>query len=149
MLLFISEPLLFQSDLPLAIASFTSQFCSSLNSDDKLDPDLALRTSRPHGGTLALWSKHLEPFVSIINVTSSRLIVLVLDIPEHPITIHIGIYLSTVGVETEYVQELSKLENTIDELTEKFPNATIFIRGDANSSLTIRPGNKRDILCQR
>ena len=137
---------MFQSDLPLAIAPFNSQFSSSLNSDDKLDPELALKTSRPHGGILALWSNHLDPFISIINVTSSRFIVLVLDIPEHPITIHIGIYLPTAGLETEYVQELSKLENTFDELNEKFPNATIFVRGDANSSLAIRPGNKRDIL---
>ena len=44
------------------------------------------------------------------------------------------------------MHELSKLEVTIDELYEKHPGASFFIRGDANASPAQRLGNKRDSL---
>ena len=66
--------------------------------------------------------------------------------PGLSVTIHVGIYLPTSGLDAEFVHEISKLENTIDDLSDKYPQACIFIRGDANASLALRKGNKRDSL---
>ena len=60
---------------------------------------------------------------------------MVLDKPGYPITIHINIYLSTAGKETEFIQELAMLEDTIANTVETYPDSTIFIRGDANAAI--------------
>ena len=137
---------MFQSDLALATASFNPLYCCSLNSDDKIDPLIALTSSRAHGGTLVFWKRNLDPFVTIFDVTSSRILVFLLNVPGYPMTVHISIYLPTSGLENEFVEELSNLEVAIEELTEKYPSASFFIRGDANSSVHPRSGNKRDFL---
>ena len=84
---------------------------------------------------------------------SSRFLVLILNHPNLPKTIHISIYLPTSGLDNDYVEELSKLEATVLDLLDEHPDATVYIRGDANASLAPRPGNKRDILfncfCER
>ena len=44
------------------------------------------------------------------------------------------------------MEDLALLEDTIDQMNEKYPDFHLFIRGDANSSPTLRPNNKRDDL---
>ena len=73
---------------------------------------------------------------------------MVLDKPGYQVTIHINIYLSTSGKETEFVQELALLEDTIDAASEAYPDSIIFIRGDANASVIPRNKNQRDLLFQ-
>ena len=144
--IFISEPWLFQSDLFLATKIFQADYCFSLNSDDNLDHELALTSSRAHGGTLAFWKRGLNPFVTILPVTTSRFLVLILNIPNITVSIHITIYLPTSGLDEDFIHELSNLEVTLDEMNEKYPDAPVYIRGDANASLQQREGNKRDSL---
>ena len=75
---------------------FTPQYCCSLNSDDKINPDLPLTSNRAHAGVLVFWKKLHDPFVTIYDVNSSRFLVLLLNHPNLPTTIHITIYLLTL-----------------------------------------------------
>ena len=145
-LIFISEPWLFQANLPLATSFFLPKYSCSLNSDDKLDPELPLTTTHAQGGVLVFWKSNLDQYVTTIDVSSSRFLIIVIEHPNYPTSIHIGIYLPTSGLDNQFVHELSLLEATIEELSGKHPSAAIFIRGDANASLSLRPGNKRDTL---
>ena len=108
--IFISVPWLFQSDLSLATVFFQPNYCSSLNSDNKFDNELALTTSHAHGGTLTLLKIYLDPFITVIPVTTNRFLIIVLNIPDYPITVHINVYLPTSGLDEEFVHELSKHE---------------------------------------
>ena len=63
------------------------------------------------------------------------------------------IYLPAAGRNTDYVSNLSKLENVLDEIEGAYNNPIVMIRGDANASIPVRPPNSRDILftyfCER
>ena len=111
-----------------------------------MDPEIPLITRRAHAGVLVFWKKSLDPFISIIDVNSSRFHILIFSHPNLPTTVHFTIYLPTSGLDCDFVEELSKLETAFDEVLELHPDATIFVRGDANASLSLRPGNKRDSL---
>ena len=145
-LIFISEPWLHLSDSAMATDNLDIQYNSYLNSEDRHDDLLSLHKSRAHGGTLTLWKKELDPYVTLMEPASSRILVLVLDVPGYQITIHINIYLSTAGKDSAFMEDLALLEDTIDQMNEKYPDSLLFIRGDANSSPTPRPNNKRDDL---
>ena len=145
-LVFIAEPWLHLPDAPLALKEHQHQYNYYLNSEDRHDCLLSLAKSRAHGGTLALWRKELDPYVSVLEPKSSRILVLVLDKPGFQTTVHITIYLPTAGKDSEFVKELTNLQDIIDEVGETYPDSTIFIRGDANASVIVRNNNKRDIL---
>ena len=132
----------------MSTSLFNQEYCSSLNSADLFDTDLPLRTTRAFGGTLSLWRRSLDPYVKTIDVNSASFNVLLLNIPGYPITVLINIYLPTSGRNAEYLAELSKLENTMDELEEAYDNPIFMIRGDANASIPVRPSNSRDNLFQ-
>ena len=57
-------------------------------------------------GTMTLWKNELDPYVTVLEPSSSRILVLVLDKPGHQVNIHINIYLSTAGKEAEFLQDL-------------------------------------------
>ena len=143
---FISEPWLHLSDAPVALKEFSNQYEYYLNSEDRHDTLLSLEKSRAHGGTLALWLTELDPYITVLDPPSSHILPLVLDKPGFGISIHIAIYLPTAGKDAEFFRELSNLQDTIDNIREKFPDNAIFIRGDANASIPPRPGNKRDAV---
>ena len=44
------------------------------------------------------------------------------------------------------MEDLALLQDTIDILSEKYPDSIVFIRGDANASIKPRKNNKRDFL---
>ena len=46
----------------------------------------------------------------------------------------------------EFMKELAILHDTIDKLSDGYPDSLVFIRGDANASVTPRDGNKRELL---
>jgi hypothetical protein len=52
--------------------------------------------NRAHAGVLVFWKKLHDPFVTIYDVNSSRFLVLLLNHPNLPTTIHITIYLLTL-----------------------------------------------------
>ena len=146
--IFIGEPWLHLPDALLATDQISNLYNFYLNSEDRHDDLLSLQKTRAHGGTMTLWKKELDPYITIHEPTSSRILALVLDRPGYQVSIHINIYLSTAGKEACFIEDLSVLEDTIDILNEKHPDSVLYIRGDANSSSHPRQGNKRDQLFQ-
>ena len=107
------------------------------------DELLSLLKTRAHGGTLALWRKELDLFVRILDPPSSRILALVLDKPEYQVSIHVTIYLSTAGKDPEFMEDLTLLSDTIDDIQEKHPDCILYIRGDANASYIPRPSQTK------
>ena len=78
-----------------------------LNSDDKYDHELPLISNRAHGGCLTLYKKHLEPFISEVDSSSSRILPILLKMPGYLPSTHFNIYMPTAGKDAEYVEVLS------------------------------------------
>ena len=95
---------------------------------------------------MVLWHKSLDPYVTILEPRSSRVLALILDKPGYQVTCHLTIYLSTAGKDPQYTADLALLEDTIDHINEKFPNCILYVRGDSNLSPIPRLNNKRDEL---
>ena len=93
-----------------------------------------------------MWNRTLEPFITLIPF--ARFQPIVFNHPLHPTSIHIGIYLPTAGLETEFVHKISTMEAAINDMLNDYPGATVFLQGDTIASFTPRSGNKRDILFQ-
>ena len=132
--IFLSEPQIYSNDLELAMKPIQGEYLCSLNSADKFDPELPLIKSKAHGGTLALWKVEHDPFVSVHPVSSTAFLPIIFDPPYSLLSIHIGIYLPTLGKESSFFEELSLLSSCIDELNEKYTNAPVYLRGDFNVS---------------
>ena len=126
--------MLFQCDLSLEMNLFKGEYCSSLSSDDLLDPELPLLKMRAKGGTMALWKKIIDPYVTIVPSSTSSILSLVFSPPGLVPAILICLYLPTAGKDLEFVEEVTKLNDTILEMVVKYPDAMIFIRGDANAN---------------
>ena len=58
-LIFLSEPLIFSTDLPYCMSFFKGDYCSELNTEDKINTETAMRKSKPTGGTMILWKRLL------------------------------------------------------------------------------------------
>ena len=129
---FISEPQVYQTDVAQYMRGVQHEYCYSLNSDDLRDPELPQIKSRAIGGTLVLWRKYLDPYISIHLVESSAFLPLILKLPGAKVSVHIAVYLPTHGKDTEFISEIAALENCIDELLDMFDKPLIFIRGDGN-----------------
>ena len=108
--------------------------CYSLNSDDLHDPELSLVKSKAVGGTLVMWRRCLDPYITVHPVQSSAFLPIVLQLPGAEISVHLALYLPTSGKEYEFVSELANLKNCLEDLRNKYVNPVIFIRGDANSN---------------
>ena len=145
-LIFLSEPWLHLSDSSLTLEPLSHDYNFYLNSEDRHDDLLSLRKSRAHGGTLTLWRKDLDPYITIIHPSSSRILVMILDKPVYQTSIHVNIYLHTAGKESAFMEDLALLEATLDELAESYPDSVTYIRGDANTCIKPRLNNTRDSL---
>ena len=110
------------------------EYCYSLNSDDVLDPELPLVMSRATGGTLALWRKWLDPYITVCQVSTSSFLPIILRLPGARTSIHVTLYLPTHGKDTDYVSELANLTNCINDLCSNNDNPVIYIRGDGNAN---------------
>ena len=91
-LVFLSEPQAFQADINHIMDYVRGDYCHFLNSEDLHNPDLPLVTNHAVGGTLCLWRRSLDPFVTIYPATNSSFTPLILRIPNYQTSIHIGIY---------------------------------------------------------
>ena len=109
-------------------------YCCHLSSDDLIDPELAIVRSRAVGGTMLLWRKCIDPFVSIHPVTSSAFLPIILKLPDAQVSIHIAIYLPTSGKDAEFVTELASLRICLENLLEMYDDPVIYIRGDGNTN---------------
>ena len=145
-LIFITEPWLHLPDAPLVLKEYLHQYNYFLNSEDRHDSLLSLVKSRAHGGTLALWKKELDPYITVHEPSSSHVLAIILEKPGYQTSIHITVYLSTAGKDGEFMKDLVLLQNTIDHLGDKYPDSLIFVRGDANASFIQRNKNKCDDL---
>ena len=67
---------------------FSGEFKSSLNSEDLINPDLSFRANRTKGGTMILWRKYLDPYVTVQEPVSTSFLFLVLNIPGTRPSIH-------------------------------------------------------------
>ena len=137
-LVLLSEPMIFASDLDYCMSIFKGEYSFHLNSEDRLDPEIALSKTKALGGTLVMWRKSLDKFVTIHPSPSTSFLPLVLSPPGCPVSIHIAIYLPTSGKETQFLEEILLLENTLDELRDLYQDCLIYIKGDGN----VNPNNK-------
>ena len=87
-----------------------------LNSTDNFDPSLPLIKTRASGGTLAMWHKSLDPFVTPIVSPSSSILPLLLNRPGFLKSCHIGIYMPTSGLDDQFVDALSDLETILQTI---------------------------------
>ena len=131
-LCFLSEPQLFQCDAQPILDYIKGEYCFALNSDDMHDPELPLVKNKSVGGTLCLWRKHLDPYVSVIELKSPSFTPFILKLPNFEISIHIAIYLPTHGKDVEFMADLADLGICIEELHETYPAAPLYVRGDGN-----------------
>ena len=127
---FLGEPQIFAHDVELVMKYLRGEYCYSLNSLDKYDLELPLTQSRAHGGTMVLWKTCYDPFVTVHPVKTSSYLPIIFHPTGGLKSIHISVYLPTLGQETQFVDEMSKLSCTMDELALLHPEAPIFLRGD-------------------
>ena len=112
----------------------SNEYLSSLNSADKHDPELPLIKSKAHGGTMVLWKQKFDPFITVFPVSTTAFLPIIFHPPGLTPSIHFAVYLPTLGQERQFLEELSKLSITIDQMSSAHPDATIFLRGDFNVS---------------
>ena len=92
-----------------------------------------------------MWKKSLDKYVTIHEVQSSRILPIIIDQPGYQPSVHINIYLPTAGREDEFVEELSVLENVVDDILEKHPNALTYYVAMPMHPLTSVPKTKGNI----
>ena len=91
--IFLAEPQIFHSDLPLVLKYFSKDYCLELNSEDCFDPELPLTKNRSFGGTMALWKQEHDPFVTVLKTTSSAILPIIFSPKGSVPSAHITIYL--------------------------------------------------------
>ena len=133
---FLSEPMLFQCDLNSEMQLFRGEYSSCLGSEDLRDPGLPFH-KRAKGGTMALWKKKLDRHVFPCTAPSSSILPIIFSPPGYQTSIHITIYLPTAGKDAEFLEEVVKLSDCVEDLLEKHLDAVLYIRGDAN----VNPSN--------
>ena len=111
------------------------EYCFFLNSEDLHQEELPLVSNHASGGTMLLWSRLLDPYVTVQPPTTSSFTVAILAIPNYQTSIHIAIYLPTHGKDAEFISELAELKICVHNLAEKHPGAALFVRGDGNVNI--------------
>ena len=115
-LIFLSEPQVFSHDLTRAIKPLAEDYLAFLNTADRFDPELPMVKSRANGGTLVLWRRKHDAHVFVWPVSSSAFLPIVFQPPGLELSIHIAVYLPTSGLESQFIEELSKLCKCIEEM---------------------------------
>ena len=128
----LSEPKAFCHDLPHLMKYFTPHYSFYLNSEDRHDPELPFVKNQAYGGTMAMWKADHDAHITVHPVTTSSFLPIIFSPPGSPVSVHVALYLPTSGQETEFVEQIVLLRNTIFELQEKYPDPLIYLRGDSN-----------------
>ena len=134
-LIFLSEPQIFTHDVEHVMGYLKGEYSYSLNTADKYDHELSLVKNRANGGTMVCWKSCLDPYITPLPVSSPSFLPILFQPPSSPLSIH---YLPTLGQESQFIEELSKLSNTMEELEDLHPQAPIFLRGDFNVNCKIK-----------
>ena len=144
-LVMLSEPQTHQADVAPIMDYLAGDFCYYLNSEDLHHQELPLVSNHAVGGTMCLWSRSLDPYVTVHPTPTSAFTTIILAIPNYMISIHITIYLPTHGKDVEFLADMAELRICLADLCHQFPDAAIYIRGDGNVNLKNR---KRVILLE-
>ena len=115
-----------------SLVHLQGEYCYALNSADKYDPELPLVKPKAHGGTMVLWKVCHDPYISLHPVSSPSFLPLIFNPPNHPVSVHVAVYLPTHGQDREFIEELTSLEVCLHELHDLFPHAPVYLRGDFN-----------------
>ena len=130
-LILLSEPMLFQCDLQQNALLF-EDYSAALSSEDLYDTEIPYRKRRAYGGTMFLWKSAFDPYVTQIPFSSPSILSILFSPPEVQPSIHIAVYLPTAGRDKEFVEEVSGLHHHLAEITVKYLNIPVFLRGDFN-----------------
>ena len=133
-LVFLSEPQAFSFDLKRHMELIGDSYCGELNSDDKHDEELPLFKNKSHGGTMVIWKRTIDKYISIYPVPSSSYLPVIFSPPGSPVSVHIALYLPTSGQESKFVNEISQLRIIIEEIQEKYPDCFLYLRGDCKEA---------------
>ena len=130
--IFLNETQTFQFEANTATDIFLSKYSYYLNSDDSFDQELPYIRNRSHGGTMVLWKKSLDQYVTLIPPISSSFLPILYHPCGSPPSLQIALYLPTAGREMEFIEEISKLRQFLEEFLEFKSDHAVFIRGDSN-----------------
>ena len=133
--IFLNECLLFQHEKSEATDILKGEYCHALSSDDTLDPELPFVKNRSNGGTMILWKNNLDKFVTVLNTETPSFLGILFHHPDCEPSLHISLYLPTSGKESEFIEEITKLRDFIDDTLEQHPGSRVFIRGDSNVNI--------------
>ena len=130
--------MLFQCDLSLASKDFEGDYGMTLQSEDLFEPNLPLIQKQAKGGTLIMWKKKFDPFVTVLGSPSPAFSIILFSPPNCSPSIQISFYFPTAGRDSEFAEEVSTMHHSLLELKEKYPTYSLFLRGDTNAN----PKNK-------
>ena len=133
--IFLNECLLFQFEAPNVTDILKGEYSYALSSDDISDPELPFIKNRSNGGTMILWKHTLDPFVTVLSNENQSFLAILFKPPDSPPSLHVSLYLPTSGKESEFIEEVTKLEVFLQEMSEMHPSSLIFIRGDSNVNM--------------
>ena len=88
---------------------------------------------------MILWKESLDKFVTPLPVVSPSFLPLLYQPPCSPPSLHIALYLPTSGKKAEFIEEISKLRNFLENILDENPDYIVFIRGDSNVNAKNRP----------
>jgi hypothetical protein len=80
-LVFLSEPQIFACDVTRVMTMFEGSYKYNLNSEDKHDLDIPLDRMRAKGGTMAMWSSHIDQHITVLPTSSSSVLPLLVKLP--------------------------------------------------------------------
>ena len=128
-LIFLSEPQIHSCNLDQTMKYLQGSYKVALNTADKLDPELPLFKSKATGGTAVLWKSIYDAHVSVHPVESTAFLPIIFQPPGCAVSVHIAVYLPTLGQESQFLEELSKLSLAIEVLSDDHPDVPIYLRG--------------------
>ena len=104
-LVFLSEAQISTSDLPHCMSFFKGEYCAELNSEDKYNADCPMTKSKSNGGTMVLWKRSLDQYITTFQAASPSFLPIIFHPPGAPVSAHIAIYLPTAGKEADYAAQ--------------------------------------------
>ena len=130
--IFLNEVQIFMFDVDQVTPLFQGEYCHVTNTEDLHDKELGLIKNRAHGGTMILWKRNLDKYVTTLPILTSSFLPILFSPPGSPPSVHISLYLPTSGREAEFVEEISKLTVFLEDHLENNPEHIVYIRGDSN-----------------
>ena len=111
---------------------FSHKYAFFLNSEDRYDQEIPFIKNQSFGGTMVLWKKELDTHISVHSVSTTSFLPVIFSPPGSPVSVHIALYLPTSGQESEFLEQITLLRITIEELKDTYPECLIYLRGDGN-----------------